>query len=292
MIREKLHLFELAASHYGLIISPMLASYVPLDNVPTAFDLHRNDSYGIFLLKSGEVKMLVEGYEAVMEGSSLLLVQPGQVHQCVESINVSGWVMFVDAKNIDTKVRAITEQSVEAIALFELNSDELLFTDQLLNAIYQASEDRTPGPFQMQMLHALINGLFYQAAHMHLKRESTTESTDTRPAQIVQEFKSLIKVHFKNLKRPAAYAGLLHLSVSHLNDTIKSRTGYSATYLLQQEIIGDAQKQLIYSAKTVKEIAYNLGYVDYKYFIRLFTKIVGQSPSVFRNTRKSVLGNK
>ncbi|SEI40963.1 AraC-type DNA-binding protein [Dyadobacter koreensis] len=292
MIREKLHLFELAASHYGLIISPMLASYVPLDNVPTAFDLHRNDSYGIFLLKSGEVKMLVEGYEAVMEGSSLLLVQPGQVHQCVESINVSGWVMFVDAKNIDTKVRAITEQSVEAIALFELNSDELLFTDQLLNAIYQASEDRTPGPFQMQMLHALINGLFYQAAHMHLKRESTTESTDTRPAQIVQEFKSLIKVHFKNLKRPAAYAGLLHLSVSHLNDTIKSRTGYSATYLLQQEIIGDAQKQLIYSAKTVKEIAYNLGYVDYKYFIRLFTKIVGQSPSVFRNTRKSILGNK
>jgi len=292
MIREKLHLFELAASHYGFIISPMLASYVPLDNVPTAFDLHRNDSYGIFLLKSGEVKMLVEGYEAVMEGSSLLLVQPGQVHQCVESINVSGWVMFVDAKNIDTKVRAITEQSVEAIALFELNSDELLFTDQLLNAIYQASEDRTPGPFQMQMLHALINGLFYQAAHMHLKRESTTESTDTRPAQIVQEFKSLIKVHFKNLKRPAAYAGLLHLSVSHLNDTIKSRTGYSATYLLQQEIIGDAQKQLIYSAKTVKEIAYNLGYVDYKYFIRLFTKIVGQSPSVFRNTRKSILGNK
>ncbi|RYE30398.1 MAG: helix-turn-helix domain-containing protein, partial [Sphingobacteriales bacterium] len=52
--------------------------------------------------------------------------------------------------------------------------------------------------------------------------------------------------------------------------------------------IGEAKKQLKYSTKTIKEIANNLGYDDSKYFIRLFTKIVHSSPSVFRQDTKTI----
>jgi AraC family transcriptional activator of pobA len=283
MIKDEIHLFELAKSSYGLVISPMLASFVPVENAATAFDPHRHDSFGLFLLRSGEMTMMVEGQEIIMQRSSLLLVQPGQVHQCVQSTKISGWVMFVDGKNLDMKTRAVTEQSAQEIALFTLGSDELLFTDQLLLSIYQATEDKSPGPFQTEMLHALINALFYQAANLHLLRKSSAERSASRPAQIVQQYKGLIK----NLRRPAEYAALLHISVRHLNDTVRAQTGYSATNLLQQEVIGEAKRQLRYTTKMVKEIAFNLGYGDYKYFIRLFTKIVGQSPSGFRKNTKS-----
>jgi len=287
MIKDEIHLFELAKSSYGLVISPMLASFVPVENAATAFDPHRHDSFGLFLLRSGEMTMMVEGQEIIMQRSSLLLVQPGQVHQCIQSTKISGWVMFVDGKNLDMKTRAVTEQSAQEIALFSLGSDGLLFTDQLLLSIYQAAEDKNPGPFQTEMLHALINALFYQAANLHLLPKSSAERSASRPAQIVQQYKGLIKSHFKNLRRPAEYAALLHISVRHLNDTVKAQTGYSATYLLQQEVIGEAKRQLTYTTKMVKEIAFNLGYGDYKYFIRLFTKIVGQSPSGFRKNTKS-----
>ncbi|WP_410477227.1 helix-turn-helix domain-containing protein [Pedobacter jeongneungensis] len=49
--------------------------------------------------------------------------------------------------------------------------------------------------------------------------------------------------------------------------------------------MGQAQKQLRYSSNAVKEISSDLGYTDYKYFIRLFTKATGKSPSVFRKTQ-------
>jgi AraC family transcriptional activator of pobA len=290
MIKDEIHLFELAKSSYGLVMSPMLASFVPVENAATAFDPHRHDCFGLFLLRSGEMTLLVEEQEVIMHHSSLLLVQPGQVHQCVGTLEISGWVMFVDGKNLDMKTRAVTEQSAQEIALFALSSDELLFTDQLLLSVYQATEDKNPGPFQTEMLHALINALFYQAANLHLLRKSSAESSASRPTQIVQQYKGLIKSHFKNLRRPAEYAALLHISVRHLNDTVKAQTGYSATCLLQQEVMGEAKRQLRYTTRTVKEIAFNLGYVDYKYFIRLLSKIAGQSPSGFRKNIKSASG--
>jgi len=289
MSKNPIQLIEFAASRYGLEISPMLASFVPIENEVTAFDAHRHDYYGLFLLTSGEMTMLVQEKEVIMKGSSLLLVQPGQVHRCVCTHQICGWVMFVDAKIVDTKTRTVTEQLVEEVVLFELDQEQQRFTDQLFLAVFQAYDNQTPGPFQMQMLHALTNALFYQAASLQLLRRSLDENTSSRPAQIVQEFRCLIKQHFKRLKRPAAYAELLHLSVSHLNDTVKAFTGYSATNLLQQELMGDAQKELRYTSRSIKEIAFGMGYSDYKYFIRLFTKVTGQSPTAFRKNTKSVL---
>lgn len=287
-IKQDIHLFELANSSYGLIISPMLASFVPDDDVATAFDPHRHDSYGLFLLRSGRIRMMVEGLELIMEDSSLLLVQPGQIHQSIESKDVSGWVIFFDSKNLDMNTRTITEQSVEDIAIFQLSPDELLFADRLLSSIHQAYEHSNFGPFLTQILHSLVNALFYQVANMHLARKSANKSFIGRPRQIVQEFKDLIKSHFKSLKKPSGYAEQMHISVSYLNDTVKAQTGYTATHLIQQEVIGEAKKQLKYSTKSIKEIAINLGYDDYKYFIRLFTKIVNSSPSVFRQDTKTI----
>jgi AraC family transcriptional activator of pobA len=287
MINEEIHLFELAESRYGLVITPMLASFVPVEDEVSAFDPHRHNTYGLFLLRTGEMTMVVEGCEVVMQAPSLLLIQPGKVHQCVRSVENAGWVMFFDGKIPDTQTRAICEQGIKEVSLFALNSDELEFTDQLFRSVFHASQIKDLGPLQTQLLHALINALFYQAVNLQLLRRSSAETSSSRPAQIVQEFKGLIKANFKSLKKPVAYAALLHVSVSHLNDTLKAHTGYSATHLIQQEVIGEAQKQLRYSAKTLKEIAMLLGYSDYKYFLRLFTKITGRSPSAFRKYTKS-----
>jgi AraC family transcriptional activator of pobA len=287
MIKEEIYLSELAASQYGLLISPMLASFIPVEDITVAFEPHRHDSYGLFLLRSGEMTILVEQQEVGMQGSSLLLVQPGQVHQCVHTKEIAGWVMFFDGKNLDMNTRSVIEQSIEKIGLFLLSDSEILFIDNLLFSVHQASAESAPGPFQTHLLHALINALFYQTANMHLLRQCSAGSNTSRPAQIVQQYKDLIKIHFRNLKRPAAYAALLNITVSHLNDTVKALTGYSATFLLQQEVIGEAQRQLRYTTRTGKEIAFDLGYSDHKYFIRLFSKVTGQSPSAFRKANKA-----
>ena len=85
IVSKEIHLCELTKSYSGLVISPMLPSYIPIEDTATAFDPHRHDSYGLFLLKSGEMTMSVEENQVIMRHSSVLLVQPGQVHQCIRS---------------------------------------------------------------------------------------------------------------------------------------------------------------------------------------------------------------
>ena len=39
---------------------------------------------------------------------------------------------------------------------------------------------------------------------------------------------------------------------------------------------------LLYTSLNIKEIAINLGFDDYAYFTRLFTKVTGLSPTSYR----------
>ncbi|WP_258539462.1 helix-turn-helix domain-containing protein [Chitinophaga oryzae] len=68
-----------------------------------------------------------------------------------------------------------------------------------------------------------------------------------------------------------------------LSFCVKATTGQSVSWHIQQRVILEAKRLLRHSTKSVKEIAAELGYDDYPYFSRLFTKITGMSALAFRN---------
>ncbi|HEY1053960.1 MAG TPA: helix-turn-helix domain-containing protein, partial [Emticicia sp.] len=93
----------------------------------------------------------------------------------------------------------------------------------------------------------------------------------------------LLERNYSQLKRPADYAQQLNISTPYLNECIKETTGHSVSYHIQQRIILEAKRLLYHSDKSVKEIAADLGFDDYPYFSRLFTKATGMSALAFRN---------
>lgn len=285
MKKEQIHLFELEASAYGLVISPMLRSFSLVKDITVAFDPHRHDYYSLFLLEAGHIEFHVDAQQIIMGASTMLLICPGQVHQCLEARDISGWVVSFDGKFLDPKARSWIEQAMQHVVFFNLSTAERSFFTGLLALIYESLQEAQPGTFQQPLLHAMLNAVFYKAADLYtLPAQETGLAGFPRPLQISQEFKQLVKKHFRTLKRPADYAALMHVSVSYLNNTIKAVTGFPATYFVQQETIGEAQRQLLYTSKSVKEISFDLGYHDEKYFIRLFGKVAALSPSVFRKT--------
>lgn len=86
-----------------------------------------------------------------------------------------------------------------------------------------------------------------------------------------------------SLKELAAYA---NLSIPHFTFRFKEATGYSPIDYYLRLKIQRACQHLDLTGQSVKEISHRLGFQDPYYFSRQFKKIMGKSPSEYRDTRK------
>ena len=73
----------------------------------------------------------------------------------------------------------------------------------------------------------------------------------------------------------------------HLNRIVKSITQKTTTEIITNRIVLEAKRQLLYTNKTLNEIAFDLGFTDYTYFSRLFKKHVAITASDFRKLYKN-----
>lgn len=74
----------------------------------------------------------------------------------------------------------------------------------------------------------------------------------------------------------------LHLSANYFGDLVKNKTGKSAQEYIQLKVIDIAKERIFDTAKSISEIAYELGFKYPQHFTRLFKKCVGMSPNEYR----------
>jgi len=288
MTKEAIHLYSLTESLSGVELI-RIADQPPIQQVEQKVIIpHRHDHYCCFFLEKGELAFSLDFQQFTIPGSSLLVSCPGQVHQLGSAKDVTGWFMAFEARFVDPKARMVIEQSLENIVLLNLSPDDQRWFAAVFELIQPTLTGNESLPFNSQLLQALINGLFYKLVALYQAQENQRiQAHSVRHTEIVKTFRQLVQQQFLFLKKPAGYAAQMNVSVSHLNDTLKSVTGFSSTSIIQHEVIREAQRLLVYTDKSVKEIAFALGYNDAKYFIRLFGKTTGRSPITFRKANKS-----
>ncbi|WP_430401811.1 AraC family transcriptional regulator [Fluviicola sp.] len=259
-----------------------LISFVEME---TAFLPHRHDHYVCFLVESGTIHLGIDFNDVKVSGPQLLISYPGQMHHHLsasESTVFEGWMLAFDPKFIHESASLSIEDSFLNVILIHLNEEQKKwFTSlfELIGSEVGQSESAITNP----IICHLVNGFFSKTASLfQLQEKELILEYSSRSIEIVKIFRRLVREQFIALKKPSDYSEQMNISVSYLNDTIKSITGFSATNFIQQEVFREAQRLLCFTNKSIKEIAFQLGYEDYKYFIRLFSKSVGVSPSNFR----------
>ena len=246
---------------------------------------HRHDYYCCFIATTGYCKFKVDFKTFQLNAPCILILYPGQVHELIEENGIEGWSLNFSAGIVNETPKSIFELAVAPLGMIEL---DMIQTNWFASLLFLMDQNllQQPGDLNSQAVQAMTNAFFYQCAEVFSHQESQrTVGQSTRKLEIVRAFRVLIKSNYRTLKRPLDYAGLLNITVSHLNDTVKSVTGFSATWLIQQELFTEAQRLLYYTTGSVKEISHALGFEDEKYFSRLFQKQRGMSPTVFRNSK-------
>lgn len=101
---------------------------------------------------------------------------------------------------------------------------------------------------------------------------------------VLQNLKNSIEEHYKTKHAASDYADLLAISPKSLAKITKRHFNKTLTNLISERIIIEAKRELYLTKKTVKEIAYELGYPDEYYFSRFFKKNADVSPQLYRET--------
>lgn len=128
----------------------------------------------------------------------------------------------------------------------------------------------------------LINLLRVKASQTPVVKTQLAQQSNK--ATVLQALRDHIEVHFRQKHLPSDYAQMLNISPNALAKLVKAHYGTTRTNLIAERIATEAKRELYLTARSVKEIAYLLGYQDEYYFSRFFKKQAGVSPSVYRST--------
>lgn len=99
------------------------------------------------------------------------------------------------------------------------------------------------------------------------------------------KYKDLFRYIDKNLSiklHPNDICDAINVSYESLRRAIKSNTGKTLKQHIDGMIMQRAKEQLIITDKTIKEIAYELGFKDEFYFSKYFKKHEGHSPTKYK----------
>jgi AraC family transcriptional activator of pobA len=242
---------------------------------------HRDDHYIFFLLKENSGSIMIDFHEVTVTGPAIYYVLPGQVHHRIRAEEACGWYIAVDTMLVPPAHRNVFENQLLLQHPFMLTSEQLAQCCNLLCLLDSKFQEDKTNTFYLPVVHSLLQsfvgiaaGFYNQGSHAHTRA--------SRTADLSQQFKILLVQHMRNIKSPSAYAELLNVSESYLNEALKKTTGLTVSYWIQHELLLEAKRMLYYSGMNVKEIAHNLGYDDQAYFSRQFKRVTGLTPLGFR----------
>jgi AraC-like DNA-binding protein len=243
---------------------------------------HRHDFYYCVLLDKGKMELEVDFQKIQLTNQSLFFSYPGQIHQINSARMERGWFLAFDPSLLDEQLKNILDQCLSEVILLPLSTQQSMGFVSLISHLYTVYNDQTQ-MFHRTVVQALVIAFVYQIASAYMSMEKfNLIRHSARSIQITKTFKQILRRNFKSMKRPSAYAAEMNITVSHLNDTVRSVTGFPVTYYIQHELMREARRLLYHSDLTIKEIADALGFEDPTYFNRLFSKVIGVSPGAFR----------
>ncbi len=169
------------------------------------------------------------------------------------------------------------------IPIIELDSKEQRKLD-ILHEVF-LDELETKDTIQAEMLRMLMARFIIISTRLLKAKEGFTETATNTKIDLLRDFNLLVETHFKTEHSVSFYADKLFKSPKTLSNNF-AKLNTSPLQIIHERIILEAKRLLIYTDKTAKEIAYDIGFDDASHLSRLFKKHTSLSPSDFKKQLK------
>ncbi len=253
--------------------------------------IQRNNYFTLILITSGKGLAKVDFCDYTFEEDSLFAFYPYQpfMLQAVEPLMGIAIQFHHDFFCIYRHHQEIAANGILFNNIYEqpfVNLNENC-KSTILNLIHGIADELKADAFRKdEVLVSYLKILLVMATRIKLAQQSVhhTEAVNSKQQFLIQNLKNAIEDNFRKRHSASDYADILHLTPASLARITKSHFNKTLSDLISERIIIEAKRELYLTDKTVKEIAYELGYEDEYYFSRVFKSKTDISPQFYRNT--------
>jgi AraC family transcriptional regulator, transcriptional activator of pobA len=253
--------------------------------------LQRNNFFTLIWVMNGSGKVNANFNEFDFEGNSLFAFAPYQPYMFSAEIPVNGIAIYfhfdffcIHKHQKELELNGVLYNNAYQLPFVRVDEDSAATFSLLCEQI--KTEMQVPALAQHELLVAYLKIFLITATRLKiLQQPQAAEMTkDNKEPFILQKLKDAIEENYKKKHSASDYADLLYISPKALAKITKTHFNKTLSSLINERIIIEAKRELYLSNKTVKEIAYELGYDDEYYFSRFFKVNAEVSPQMYRDT--------
>lgn len=240
---------------------------------------HKHDFSQVLLVTHGKGIHQIDFKRYPAQAGDLFLMKPGQTHTWKFSKGVKGLLVEFHHQSLKDTTSLLNQ--------YLLTRDHLRITDKKAFKDFVLFTGLMMKEFKNQKaLHDLSLQGYLLSFLIELLRFHEFNLKENKTLSVIEKFKKLIEDHFKTHHEVAFYAKALGIGGQALTMQLTRSIGKPPRLLIQERILLEAKRYLVFSELSVAEIGYELGFLDANYFTRFFRSHEKITPAAFRKMAK------
>jgi AraC family transcriptional activator of pobA len=247
---------------------------------------HRHNALiQILYIETGSAESIVEGAKFKLVPGCVLLIPAHAVHSHRFEPDIEGPVVTAAQRPLESLASVSSPELVQWIreprmVQASVGTGERNAVELLLDLLELESHNSAPDHVTASL--SLLFSLLVQIARLgHAASLCTSSARDGKAARM-EKFRQLVDQHVRTSHSVESYAKSLGVTASQLGRLSNELIGMSPLDFIHSRILKEAQRDLVYTSLSVKQVALGLGFDDPAYFSRFFLKQTGLNPTQFR----------
>lgn len=253
--------------------------------------IQRLNYYSLIWIQKGNGVLKADFSEYDFNDNMLLSFSPYQPFMISAKSNISGVVIHfhpdffcIHKHHNEVACNGVLFNNIYNSPMIKVNKKASVNFEMIIEQF--KDEVKKSALAQYELLISYLKIFLITASRLKTKQQTELPETATNYEEpfILQNLKNYIETHYKTKHSASEYANMLAITPKALTRLTKTHFNKTLTELISERIIIEAKRELYLTNKTVKEIAYELGYNDEYYFSRFFKKNADVSPQLYRET--------
>lgn len=247
--------------------------------------------YKFIWVLSGRLELDVDHQSVVLEAGQLMTLS--HLHH-LEFVRVEGEYLSllfngnfycIHGNDHEVSCNGLLFHGSSHVVIFDLSDDEKRKIDTLTGIMREEFESRDH--LQEEMLRVLLKRFIILCTRIVGNRQGMRQENSMQ-FETIRKFYVLVDTWFKEKKQVQEYADMLNKSPKTLANLLSTYQQPSAIRIIHNRIQAEAERLLLYSSKSSKEIALMLGFEDQATFSRFFKNATGMSATEYRKKNKII----